>query len=555
MANWGESFWSGYESGQLSHLRQQKAKLNDLDLEDKMNARKGKALDAKLSGTTRDEYETENPWQKVAKKLGSALGFWKPKPAPPTPAAPPVGGGTQNAGVAPTGAQTGAAPTFGFGDSPDQGAPEPPPTPAGESDDDSVAVADGGQIRRAIPRLADGASPFDPSEYPMGVGYAMQAVPSAVGAVARSALGPYGPAPETPASPAATATTAAQQAPPATPPAGYTPKPSYQSPPAEAAPAAPPRTAVPTAATGGTKEETKKEEKQDLTDPLAVDFSRASPVDIPHVTTDDWVNHRAEMVQSAVLKGASFDEANEAVDKRIKDQQTRTIVSNIDQSMDLLMHKNLPGAAAAVKAAYANAPNGYSLDVRVLNGHIVAQAIDEKTGKPADTPHVIDMEALQAFRDNFAKPGALAAWVNDKQKYEQQERMFHRVTEPLAKARIGYEEAAGQRMREQGELARARADALEAGGPTLAERKFMAANEKEFRKNLQMEVAKPDHVDALLVHMSRTAGIHPNWSPAQVYQYTMSKYRAAGNTLPQGQQGQSALPADDSDIPNPYDEE
>lgn len=181
--------------------------------------------------------------------------------------------------------------------------------------------------------------------------------------------------------------------------------------------AAPQRTAAVPAESGGGQEE-------------RIDFSQldADPKDVPNMTTDDWREYRAKLVDAARQSGRP--EAIQQANNLVTQMQQEGFLSYGQQGLALQQAGNLKGAMAAYRAAFQYFPNGNDVEFGVIKDRqgqqqIVGFGRDEKTGKVVEGSQIV-MNPEQAARllENFTKPEAFRAWTKDWRDFEEGKRRF-----------------------------------------------------------------------------------------------------------------------------------
>ncbi len=189
-----------------------------------------------------------------------------------------------------------------------------------------------------------------------------------------------------------------------------------------------------------------------------VDFSQldVDPKEVPNMTTDDWREYRAKIVDAARQSGRP--EAIAQANNLVTQMQQQGFLSYGQQGLALQQAGNLKGAMAAYRAAFQYFPNGNDVEFGLIKDRqgqqqIVGFGRDEKTGKVVEGSQIV-MNAEQAARllENFTKPEAFRAWTKDWRDFEEgkrrfnagladkqrddsfRERQYTEVTKPLAQA-------------------------------------------------------------------------------------------------------------------------
>jgi hypothetical protein len=155
-----------------------------------------------------------------------------------------------------------------------------------------------------------------------------------------------------------------------------------------------------------------------------------NPAEMPTYTTEDWVAYRSATATNMIARGASPDEAHEA----ITNMQHRGFMNNGLQALTLLASGDAPRATMALKAAYQYFPNG--MDVKFgmttdASGQPALVAMGQPEGDPdapgAGKPMVLNQERLSKLIHNMKDPAAFTQWTKD-WRDEQFQRQKHRDT-------------------------------------------------------------------------------------------------------------------------------
>lgn len=191
-----------------------------------------------------------------------------------------------------------------------------------------------------------------------------------------------------------------------------------------AAPAAAPAAATATPAVGGARRQSAVPTTAPAEeDPFAdFDVTKVRAADIPNFSNQDWVSFREEAIKDYVSAGMSYGEAWEKVDQQVVSTQQRGFMHFGNQARQLLAAGNLRGAASAVRAAFQYLPSTTDLQVGEYNGHLVAFAVDEDSGKQVGRPIPIDDKLLNDVLMNFSDRKAWAEHAQDNRKMDQADR-------------------------------------------------------------------------------------------------------------------------------------
>lgn len=189
-----------------------------------------------------------------------------------------------------------------------------------------------------------------------------------------------------------------------------------------------------------------------------VDFSQldADPKDVPNMTTDDWVQYRAKLVDAARQSGRP--ERVQQVNQLVTQMQQEGFLAYGQQGLALQQAGNVKGAMGAYRAAFQYFPNGNDVEFGTMKGQIVGFGRDEKTGKVVPGSElVMDPERVAKLIENFKNPDAFRAWTKDWRDFEEGKRRFDKGVQ-LKEADDKFREREYNEVRKP--LAQAQADSL-----------------------------------------------------------------------------------------------
>lgn len=144
-----------------------------------------------------------------------------------------------------------------------------------------------------------------------------------------------------------------------------------------------------------------------------------SPEELPSMTTQDWSAYRHAIFKYEIGRGASIQEAAQAVDALTVDIQMRGFQREGQKALLYLQTGQAREAAMALRQAYQYFPNGVSVRFGMANDPatgqpaIIAMGMDEQTGEPSGSPMLITGERLGAMMENLSNPSAFRAWTKD----------------------------------------------------------------------------------------------------------------------------------------------
>jgi len=208
-----------------------------------------------------------------------------------------------------------------------------------------------------------------------------------------------------------------------------------------------------------------------------------NPAEMPTFSTKEWVAYRAASVTNMIARGATANEAHEA----ITDMQHRGFMNNGLQALTLLASGDAPRATMALKAAYQYFPNGVDVkfgmtkDAQGQPALVAMGQTEDGTGESAGKPMILNQERLAKLIHNMKDPSAFTAWTKD-WRDEQFERMKHRDNTAINTAN-----AESNRMNARASLNRSEASIIDAMRSGTANMKRTDIDRNLFKF---MEVAK-----------------------------------------------------------------
>lgn len=148
------------------------------------------------------------------------------------------------------------------------------------------------------------------------------------------------------------------------------------------------------------------------------DMSQFHPQDVPNMSTTDWEGYRAAAMREQRRLGTSGLQALKMVDETITAMQQNGFKKYAQQGMAQERAGNLQGAMSAYRAAYQYFPTGFDVKLGLYKNKIVGLGTDEKTGKPAGEPQLINVESMAAMVNNLSDPAAWNQWAKDRREFE-----------------------------------------------------------------------------------------------------------------------------------------
>lgn len=224
----------------------------------------------------------------------------------------------------------------------------------------------------------------------------------------------------------------------------------------------------------------------DTEQPQNIEYANApivNPADMPTMTTKDWVAYRASSVTNMIARGATPDEAHEA----ITSMQHRGFMNHGLQALSLLASGDAPRATMALKAAYQYFPNGVDVKFGMTKDKagqpalIAMGQLEGSDGEGTGKPMLLTQERLAALIHNMKDPSAFTAWTKD-WRDEQFNRQKHRDTTAINTAN-----AETARMNARANLNRSDASIIDAMRSGTADMKRTDIDRNLFKF---MEVAK-----------------------------------------------------------------
>ena len=147
----------------------------------------------------------------------------------------------------------------------------------------------------------------------------------------------------------------------------------------------------------------------------SIPWDKVNPMDLPKFKTQDWVKYREQAVDDMIRRGGTNElDAYAKVDQQVISMQQSGTKALLQEAIMRSQAGDMQGAGNALVQMFQYVPSGTDAVVGEYQGKLVAQFIDEQTGKPVGEPTPVDAQMLGDLWQQYASPAAWAAIAQDR---------------------------------------------------------------------------------------------------------------------------------------------
>ena len=253
-----------------------------------------------------------------------------------------------------------------------------------------------------------------------------------------------------------------------------------------------------------------------------IDFSKfkVPPKQVPNMTTDQWKDHRRDVMEAAIEAGMDGTSALELANDKVTLMQQKGFDNYANQALLMMEAGNIEDAMTAMRAAWQYFPNGTDVEFgthKDRNGQlqIIGFGRDEHTEELIPgSEMVMNPERLAVLREQAKNPNAWRSWTMDHLKHEQDVRAYEETEKPYREMMGDYYAKGGSRA-----------------GLGSYDREDMARDHTAFvRAAEEIALLNPADADALVNVMAQRQQRYPGTPPGEIIDWVKSRYRQKQGT-------------------------